>query len=77
MSDMSAVYADSMIWMCKKIQDWDKAKPGNPDMMRFVRMIKNITDYVQELEVDNRRMKRIIIDHDAWVNNNSNTKINQ
>ena len=67
MTDGSGLYATSMIWMAKKIQEWDRQKPNNPDLTRFVGCIRNITDYVQELEVENRKMKRVIVGTKEWT----------
>ena len=67
MTDTSGIYASSMIWMAKKIQEWDLARPNNPDLDKFVRCIRNVTDYVQELEVENRKMKRLIVGTKEWT----------
>ena len=67
MSMPSALYCKSMIYIAKQLAKWAEKEPKNPTLDQMTRAMRNIHEYVEDLEVDNRRMKRMIVDHDSWV----------
>lgn len=61
-----ALYSKSMIFVLRQIAKWAEKEPNNPTVNKMQVAMRNVHEYVEELEVDNRRMRRTIVEMPDW-----------
>lgn len=60
------LYSKSMIFVLQQIAKWAEKEPNHPTVNKMQVAMRNVHEYVEELEVDNRRMRRTIVEMPDW-----------